>query len=146
MKTAGGFYISQIKQLQERIFDKLLNENSIDISGAQGRILYVLWQQDNLSMSEIGQRTSLANNTLTAVINRMVEKGILTRATKMDNRRQIIISLTDYAKSLEKSYALVSDKMNNIFYRGFSENEISSFESQLERILLNLKNCEGKGI
>lgn len=47
METKGGFYITQIKQLQERIFERLLAENGIEISGGQGRILFVLWK-DNL--------------------------------------------------------------------------------------------------
>ena len=31
METKGGFYITQIKHLQERIFDKLLIEYGLDI-------------------------------------------------------------------------------------------------------------------
>lgn len=42
-KTKGGFLISHIKQIQGRIFEKLLNEADIgEFNGAQGRILYVL--------------------------------------------------------------------------------------------------------
>lgn len=37
METKGGFYITQIKQLQDRIFERLLVENGIEISGGQGR-------------------------------------------------------------------------------------------------------------
>ena len=44
METKGGFYISQIKQLQDRIFERMLSENGIEISGGQGRILFVLWK------------------------------------------------------------------------------------------------------
>ena len=36
METRGGFYITQIKQLQDRIFERLLIENGIEISGGQG--------------------------------------------------------------------------------------------------------------
>ena len=35
METKGGFYITQIKQLQDRIFERLLLENGIEISGGQ---------------------------------------------------------------------------------------------------------------
>ncbi len=46
-QTHGGFYISQIKQIQSRIFEKLLKANDIDdLNGAQGRILFVLWQAE----------------------------------------------------------------------------------------------------
>ena len=47
MKMNGGFLVTKIKQLGDRIFEKILSEKNIDaFNGAQGRILYVLWQED----------------------------------------------------------------------------------------------------
>lgn len=138
MKTKGGFYITQIKQLQDRIFERLLLENGIEISGGQGRILFILWQTDNLTISEISEKTSLAKNTVSVVINGMVNKGIVERNTNPHNRRQSIVSLTEYAKSLEAKYEAVSSRMNTLFYRGFSEDEQKQFEQYLYRILETL--------
>ena len=46
--TNGGFLISQVKQVQGRVFDAMLQEAGIEeFNGAQGRILYILWQEDN---------------------------------------------------------------------------------------------------
>ena len=43
--TNGGFLISQVKQVQGRVFDAMLQEAGIEeFNGAQGRILYILWQ------------------------------------------------------------------------------------------------------
>lgn len=135
METKGGFYITQIKQLQDRIFERLLLENGIQISGGQGRILFILWKNNHLTVSEISQKTSLAKNTVSVVIDGMVHKGILTREVNPQNRRQTIISLTEYAKSLQEKYEAVSQQMNSIFYRGFSEEEQKEFEGYLARIL-----------
>ena len=45
MEMNGGFLVTKIKQLGDRIFEKILSEKNIDaFNGAQGRILYVLWQ------------------------------------------------------------------------------------------------------
>lgn len=138
METKGGFYITQIKQLQDRIFERLLMENGIEISGGQGRILFILWKNDNLTVSQISEKTSLAVNTVSIVINGMVNKGIVERNINPHNRRQVIISLTDYAKSLQAEYETVSQQMNALFYQGFSEKEQQQFESYLERILETL--------
>lgn len=138
METKGGFYITQIKQLQDRIFEKMLIENGIEISGGQGRILFILWKTDKLTISEISQKTSLAKNTVSVVVDGMVNKGILERNINPDNRRQTIISLTDYAKSLKEKYEIVSQQMNTLFYQGFSEEEQQQFEQYLERILETL--------
>lgn len=142
METKGGFYITQIKQLQGRIFERLLVENGIEISGGQGRILFVLWKNDSLTVSEISDKTSLAKNTLTVVLNGMVNKGIVTKRVNPENRRQTIISLTDYAKSLKERYEAVSQQMNELFYQGFSDGEREQFEGYLERIVKTLINAE----
>lgn len=138
METKGGFYITQIKQLQDRIFEMLLLENGIEISGGQGRILFVLWKTDNLTIGEISEKTSLAKNTVSVVINGMVNKGIVERNINPENRRQTIVSLTEYAKSLQARYEVVSQQMNTLFYQGFSEKEQNQFEQYLARILATL--------
>lgn len=138
METKGGFYITQIKQLQDRIFERFLLESGIDLNGGQGRILFVLWKTDGLTVGEISEKTSLAKNTVSAVLNGMVRKGIVQKRINPQNRRQTIVSLTEYAKSLEKKYAAVSQQMNALFYQGFSEAEQQQFEQYLARVLETL--------
>lgn len=138
METKGGFYITQIKQLQDRIFEKLLLDHGIEISGGQGRILFILWKTDRLTITEISQKTSLAKNTVSIVIDGMVNKGIVERTINPQNRRQTIVSLTEYAKSIQEKYESVSAKMNALFYEGFSEDEQKQFEHYLARILETL--------
>lgn len=138
METKGGFYITQIKQLQDRIFERLLFENGIEISGGQGRILFILWKTDNLTISEISEKTSLAKNTISVVINGMVKKGIVERNINPQNRRQTIVLLTEYAKSLQAKFEDVSQQMNTLFYQDFSEGEQIQFEQYLARILVTL--------
>ena len=144
METKGGFYISQIKQLQGRIFEKMLSDSGLDISGGQGRILFVLWQENNLTISEISKCTSLAINTVSIVINGMVGKGIVERKINPINRRQTIVSLTEHAKSMECKYDEVSQRMNTLFYTGFTVEEKDVFESYLERIIQTLLQYEAK--
>ncbi len=146
MKTNGGFLISQIKQLQGRVFEKMLKESEVDaFNGAQGRILYVLWEYERLTISEIGRLTSLAKTTLTSMLDRMEESGLVERIPDTQNRRQIFISITGKAKEYRQAYDRVSDRMNTLFYQGFSETEVTEFEDKLKRIIENLESQqEGK--
>ncbi|NLY91384.1 MAG: MarR family transcriptional regulator [Firmicutes bacterium] len=139
MKTRGGFLISLIKQVQGRVFEKLLTKAGIEeFNGAQGRILYVLWQEDNIPIVELSKRTGLAKTTLTSMLDRLEVRGFLSRVIDKADRRQIRIILTDLARSLEDKYNQVSDRMNTIFYKGFTPSEITRFEANLEKILNNL--------
>ena len=72
----------------------------------------------------------------------MVQKGIVERTINPDNRRQTIISLTEYARTLQEKYEQVSQRMNRLFYRGFSQEERVEFEQYLARILETLTQWE----
>lgn len=138
-QTNGGFLISQIKQIQDRVFDALLRQYGIeDFNGAQGRILYVLWKEDNLPIVELSRRTSLAKTTLTGMLDRMEKSGFLIRSYDKADRRQIRIILTERAKALNEKYEEVSERMVELFYKDFQKTEIAAFERLLERILYNL--------
>ena len=143
-KTEGGFLMSQIKQVGGRVFERLLAEAGVDaFNGAQGRILYVLWQADNIPIVELARKTGLAKTTLTSMLDRMENAKLVTRIFDKSDRRQIRIALTESARELSAEYENVSTLMNEIYYAGFSEPEIEAFENALRRILKNL-NEEGK--
>lgn len=143
METKGGFLISRIKQTGTRLFDRMLAESGIDaFNGAQGRILYVLWQKDDISISSLSAQTSLANTTLTAMLDRMEDMGLIVRKSDPKDRRNRLIALTEKAKSLQDDYTRISEQMNEMYYTGFSEEEIMQFESYLLRILSNLEKEE----
>ena len=140
METKGGFLISRIKQVGTRIFDRMLADSGIDsFNGAQGRILYVLWQNEDISISSLSAQTSLANTTLTNMLDRMENIGLIVRKPDPKDRRNKLIALTEKAKSLQDDYTRISQQMNEISYTGFTDAEIMQFESYLQRILSNLE-------
>ena len=140
METKGGFLISRIKQVGGRLFDRMLAEADIDaFNGAQGRILYVLWQGDGLTISQLSTQTSLANTTLTSMLDRMEQSGLIQREPSPSDRRALLIRLTDKARALREDYDRISQLMNEMYYLGFTEAEIRQFESYLQRVLDNLQ-------
>ena len=75
-ETNGGFLISQINKVSGRIFEKLLSNAGVDaFNGAQGRILYVLWKQDNIPIIKLSKKTGLAKTTLTSMLDLMENAG-----------------------------------------------------------------------
>ena len=144
-ETQGGFLISQIRQISGRIFEKLLVEAGVDaFNGAQGRILYVLWQADNVPIVELSRKTGLAKTTLTSMLDRMESANLITRIFDKTDRRQIRIALTEAARELRGEYDDVSRKMSEMYYAEFSDEEIIVFEDTLRRIIKNLTESESK--
>ena len=143
MDTRTGFLISQIKRVQDRIFERLLQSCGVEeFNGPQGRLLYLLWQQDGVPIVELSQKSGLAKNTLTSVLKRMEESGLVQREQNKTDRRQAVITMTDKARNARESYEEVSQQMNRIFFRDFSEEEIISLDCMLDRVLGNLRETE----
>ena len=143
MRTNGGFQVSKIKQLGDRVFEKILTAQGIEaFNGAQGRILYVLWQEDGVPIKIMSERCGLAITSLTTMLERMEKSGLIIRQQDSGDKRKTLLFLTDKAKALKEDYDAISDRMSAIFYQGFTEDEIRNFEDHLERIRLNLEGWQ----
>ncbi len=140
MHSNGGFLITKIKQLGDRIFEKVLSAQGIDaFNGAQGRILYVLWQQDGVPIKTVSDSCGLAITSLTSMLERMERQGLILRKPDSQDKRKTLLYLTDKARALQKDYDAVSLQMGSLYYRGFSEQEVRQFEAYLQRIQQNLE-------
>ena len=144
MKTNGGFLVTKIKQLGDRIFEKILGEKNIDaFNGAQGRILYVLWQKDGIPIKSLSEKCGLAITSLTTMLERMENHGLISRVQAETDKRKTLLYLTEKSRSLKSEYDAVSEKISAIYYEGFSDKEVTQFEHYLERIRKNLEARQG---
>ncbi len=122
------------------MFEHILSEKNIDaFNGAQGSLLYILWQEDGIPIRELSRRSGLAVTSLTGMLDRMEAAGLIYRDRGDKDRRKILIFLTDNARSLEKDYNEVTEEIENIYYKGFSEEEIDQCEKYLQRIFHNVE-------
>ena len=143
MKEQGGFLISQIKQIGGRIFEQILAKKNIDaFNGPQGRILYVLWQEDGIPIKVLSDRCGLAITSLTTMLERMEHQGLIQRVQGTADKRKTLLYLTEKAHALKPEYDEVSTQMGQIYYQGFSEEEILRFEGYLDRVRKNLEEWQ----
>ena len=139
----GSYLIGHIKLLSGRILNRLFIKNGFkEFNGEQGKILYALWKEDGISTTSLSKRTGLANNSLTKMLDLMEEKGLIRREFCDKDKRKKLICITDKGRNLEKKTAEINAKMEEVFYRGFSDKEIERFEEDLKRILDNLNRWE----
>ena len=140
-KHYGGTLISQIKQLQDRVFNKILEEEGIyEFNGQQGRILFSLLKDEKLSLIELSKRTSLAKTTLSAMIDRMRKNGLVIVEESKEDKRNLVIYLSDKTLALEDKINNATKRITDIFYKDFSEKEAKELDRLLIKIKENLKN------
>lgn len=142
-KTRGGTLISQVHQVSGRIWNKILRDNNMaDLEGARGRVIFALWGMEEVPIKTLCEKTSLDKSTLTGIINRLVRDGYVEKKQDETDRRNTLITLTGKQNQFLDKIDNVSLQMNEIFYKGFSDDEITLFDSMLDRILKNCKNEE----
>ena len=140
-KHYGGTLISQIKQLQDRVFNRILKEEGIyEFNGQQGRILFSLWKDEKLSLIELSKRTSLAKTTLSTMIDRMRKNGLVIVEESKEDKRNLVIYLSDKTLALEDKINNATKRITDIFYKDFSEKEANELDRLLIKIKENLKN------
>ena len=144
-KIEGGMLISQIHQISQRIWNSILKKYNLqDLSGARGRIIFALWNTDNIPIKELVKKTSLDKATLTGIIDRLERDGFIIRSHNPQDKREIIISRTGKDEIFKTKIPAASNEQNALFYKDFSQEEIFTFEKMLKKILKNCKDAEEK--
>ena len=136
-----------IRLLNGRIFQKLLSRDPEALyRSEQGKILAVLWNSETgcATATDIALATGLANNTLTTMIKNLEEKNLVTVSPCGLDKRKKYLVLTDLGWSQQEVSDRVSQELDAIYYKGFSDKEIEQFEDFQERILANLKEKENE--
>lgn len=131
-----------IRLLNGRLFQKLLSQDSEALyRSEQGKILTVLWKSETgcATATDIALATGLTNNTLTSMIKKLEEQNLVTISPCGIDKRKKYVVLTELGSSQKEVGYRVSQKLDAIFYKGFTEEEIRQFENYQERILENLK-------
>lgn len=108
----------------------------LDLTYTQHLILLVLWEDDGLTISEIGHRLRLDHGTLTPLIRRM-EKAELVRKHRSNNdEREVRVILQGMGHSIKDKVLQVRSQISREL--GMSASEASSLKADLFSMLVRL--------
>lgn len=143
----GGYLTMQIRLLNGRVFNRILSADREALySAEQGKILSCLWARAPMTATDLAIATGLANNTLTSMLRKLEEQNLIKSYTHPKDKRKKFFELTAIGESQRSVGMRVSKKLDEIFYKGFSKEEITKLEGYMERILENLKEAEQRYI
>lgn len=72
-----------------------------DLTAEEWSMLMQLWSEAPQSTARLAERSLRDRTTVTRLLDGMVKKGLLTRTHPPEDRRRILIDLTDRARALE---------------------------------------------
>ncbi|MDW5442446.1 MarR family transcriptional regulator [Polaromonas sp. SM01] len=88
-----------------RLYKPLLDE--LGLTYPQYLAMLVLWEQDGLMVSELGERLYLDSGTLTPLLKRLESSGLITRIRALEDERRVHITLTASGRKLKTRAAKV---------------------------------------
>lgn len=130
----------QFKIIDERIkvrADEDLKRH--DLTLTQTRVLGFLAEMGGrTTQKEIEEDLQVSHPTVVGLVSRMEQKGFLTTRPDPMDRRNKLVELTEKAKMLDETIDMTVEQHDRELLRGFSEQEIDTLKSFLNRIIHNL--------
>lgn len=105
-----------------------------DLTNDQHYTLRFIYQVGKCTSTELAEKFYVNKSAITAIINRLFEKGLIERNRDKNDRRVIYLSLTDKGRKL---FLTVEEKIHKFvesFIKKFDDQEIESFISTYEKL------------
>jgi MarR family transcriptional regulator, organic hydroperoxide resistance regulator len=131
-----GYRLKVLSQLMSRHLQEELDPYGL--TPFHWLVLNCLWDQDGIATSVLGERLRQVGGTLTGVLDRMEDRGLVRRERDAQDRRIWRIWLTEAGRELESSLPPHVCRVREKLLQGFSEAEQKQLSTWIDRMLENL--------
>ena len=132
--TAVRAWLVMMKAMQAITRYALANLEETGLGLSDFAVLEVLLHKGPLPVNVIGPKVNLTPGSISVAVDRLVAKGLVSRAESIQDRRVRIVTLTPRGKSvITPIFRAHVATMENVF-AGLSRDEMRQLEQQLKRI------------
>jgi DNA-binding MarR family transcriptional regulator len=117
-----------------KVYRKLLQ--GLGLTYSQYLVMLILWENDGVTVSDIGARLFLDSATLTPLLKRLETSGLVTRSRSAEDERQVVISLTDKGWEMQSAAEEIYNAVGCA--TECSPGELSMLKKQLESLRTQL--------
>lgn len=117
-----------------KIYRKLLR--TMGLTYSQYLVMMVLWERNELTVSDVGERLFLDSATLTPLLKRMEQADLITRVRAASDERQVIISLTERGDQMRHAAAELPQSV--LCATACSVEEVVGMQQQLAKLRASL--------
>ena len=134
-------YLSMINHMtvQKKLMEQLKDTG---LTLGQPKVLDYLKDHDGVSQKEIAAGCLIEAGSLTSILNRMEEKGLIVRKMLNGNRRTFHIFMTESGQENQKLVEEAFKKIDKTALNGISEEEQKLFMDIFCRIYRNLADMK----
>ena len=128
--------LAQLCQAYRSLSDAFMDR--IDMHRAQATLLCRLFVQDGMTQSEIADQLSVQGATITNMLQRMEEAGLVTRRRDLEDNRLVRVYLTDAGREKERSITEQFMKLQEAIFEGIAESDRAELRRMLNQMLQNM--------
>ncbi len=115
-----------------RAYQPILKE--LGLTYTQWIIIVALWENDNQTVGGLGEKLFLESNTLTPILKKLEEIGLLTRRRDPSDERQVLVALTDAGRATRDKGV----QSNLVAASGLTQEEFRVVQKMVSRLRDNL--------
>ena len=138
-KVLIGFLIKQIHIAFETRCHKNLQRYNLTPSQIDVLLYLKKHEEDTLTQRDLEIGLTLKNPTVTGLLNRLEEKGFITREQNLNDKRSKFIKMTDKSERVLEDAYLYIQELDAKMLNGISEKEQEQLFKHIYKILDNLK-------
>ncbi len=127
-----GYWLRCLSNLVSSTFAEKLAAR--DISVAQWVVLRILYDKRDVTLNEAAAQVRVDKSSLSRMVERLVQKGLLIRAEGND-RRSVGLTLTPAAMKLVSRLARLADENDEEFFHILSLKQREEFLATIRRLL-----------
>jgi MarR family transcriptional regulator, organic hydroperoxide resistance regulator len=123
-----------------KLYKPFLDE--IGLTYTQYITLLVLWEKDNITVKELGSKLHLDSGTLTPLLKKIENMGLVTRIRDKEDERNVYVKLTDDGIKMKDKAVEIPFKL--FCSTGISAEEAVLLKDKLRGMLDTLENTISK--
>lgn len=132
----------QIELLKRRKVQRFLLDIGLTPGQGQARILVYLSSHSSVTQKEIADRCMLDVTTMSRVLNKLEEMGLISRQRDPGCRRAYQIGLTEAGRQKAEEVNRGFERLEEMLCRELSEEEIGSLMTGLKKVKESLETDE----
>ena len=105
-----------------------------DITNNDMHVIEAVGIGDPRNMSAVAKLLSITVGTLTIAVNNLVKKGYIDRVRSKEDRRVVLVSLTEKGKKAYQHHKRFHEEMVQSLLKGLSDQEISTLVTALTNL------------
>jgi DNA-binding MarR family transcriptional regulator len=143
-EDAVGYWLFYAQRCVEYAFLEVLRHCCVEhgkayvVTPPQWGVLQLLHEQDGVTIGTISQRRGFDAPTITGVVKRMEQNGLVKRRHDRVDRRVVKVYLTDEGRDILPYLIEAVGKFNATMMQGFSEREEKEMLQKLQQVIANM--------